>query len=76
MTDSKITYVDTVTNQIAASLERCEIKDGAILRGACAFGKTKKEAREALAYALSNQTLIKNAYSDRSEWKLPKVTVG
>jgi hypothetical protein len=76
MTDSKITYIDTVTDQVCASLERCEVKEGPILSGASAFGETKKEARKALAEKLTGTFLVKNAYGDRSEWKLPTVTVG
>ena len=76
MTDSKITFIDTVTDQVCASLPRCETVDRGILTSACAFGDSKKEARKGLAEALSNQTLVKNAYGDRSEWKLPTVTVG
>jgi hypothetical protein len=73
MTDSKVTVTETVTNQKVASLARCEVKDGPVLRGACGFGSTAKDARKALAAAISEQTLVKNAYSDRMEWKLPKV---
>jgi hypothetical protein len=76
MTDSKIEYTDTVTDQVCASLPRCETKRGPVLSGACAFAPTKKEARKALAEKLSGKTLVKNAYGDRSEWKLPTVTVG
>jgi hypothetical protein len=76
MTDTKITFIDTVTDQVCAHLERCETLNGGILSGAVGFGANKKEARKALAERLTNQTLVKNAYSDRSEWKLLKVTVG
>ncbi len=77
MTDSKIEFTDTFTDQICARLPRCETKDGAMLHGASAFGATKKDARKALAEALSNELLVKNAYSPgRMEWKLPTVTVG
>ena len=77
MTDSKIEFADTLTLHVCARLPRCETLDGGILRGASAFGDTKKEARKALAEALSNETLVKNAYSTgRMEWKLPKVTAG
>lgn len=76
MTDSKIEYTDTDTGQVAASLRRCEVKEGGSLRSAVAFGKDKKEARKLLAENLSNVQLVKNAYSDRMEWKLPRVTVG
>jgi hypothetical protein len=76
MTDSKIEFVDTLEGNVCASLPRCEIKEGGILRSACAFADTKKEARKGLAENLSNETLVKNAYGDRSEWKLPTVTVG
>ncbi|KKN88775.1 hypothetical protein LCGC14_0243820 [marine sediment metagenome] len=74
MTDSKVKVTETATNQKVASLRRCEVKEGAMLRGACGFGATARNARKALAAAISEQTLIKNAYGDRMEWKLPKVT--
>lgn len=75
MTNSKVEVKETVTNQKVASLRRCEVKDDGMLRGACGFGSTAREARKALARAISEQTLIKNAYSHyRMEWKLPKVT--
>jgi hypothetical protein len=74
MTDSKVEVTETVTNQKVASLRRCEVKEGGFLRGACGFGATARDARKALASAISEQTLIKNAYGDRMEWKLPKVT--
>ena len=49
MTDSKITFIDTVTDQVCASLPRCETVDRGILTSACAFGDSKKEARKGLA---------------------------
>lgn len=75
MTNCKVEVKKTVTNQRVASMGRCEVKEGAMLRGACGFGATARDARKALASAISEQTLIKNAYSRyRMEWKLPKVT--
>ncbi len=75
MTDSKVEVTETAT-QKAANLLRCEVKEGDMLRSACGFGATARDARKALAAAISEQTLIKNAYSNRNrmEWKLPKVT--
>lgn len=74
MTDSKVTVITTMTDQKCASLARCEVKEGPILRSACGFGANTREAKKALALAISEATLIKNAYSDRMEWKLPKVS--
>lgn len=74
MTDVKVKVITTLTHEKCASLPRCEIKNNGMLSGACGFGATAREARQALASRISEETLVKNAFSDRMEWKLPKVT--
>lgn len=61
-------------NRWSASLEGCEVKDGAFLRGDYGDGKTPGEAIQHYIDIISGKTLVLNAYKDnRQEFGVPKL---
>jgi hypothetical protein len=68
----KITRHPNQNNRFSASFERCEIKQGGILKSEYGDGKTPMEAINRYSNAIQGKMLVFNAYrDDRAEFVAP-----